>query len=343
MAERPCLELRPGCVQLGVDVGRVLPGEAGQRAQGLQLSHGRQPGVDGAAVPRTPRLDRQRAVDLPHREQGHGCEELVAPGVEQIHEDAQPADYLRGAPAPGHELLVEPGEQWARHRFALEPVQHRRQHLEVGAVPRHRALGLQHAPPRAPAGQHLHSDGRDHDGQRKPADCPQRDGGQHRGGQQEHADPEPGVRRGDGGEARERGGPDAGGSVLTQHREILAQIQPRRQLLHRCLPPEHHGHVGRRQQPGGQRLLPHDGAGAAQQLEERARAEEIQVGGVGMVRIEEARAGAPAAGCPAIKARQSALVERLSTLCPPSAPSHAAVHHHEYRERGRRRQQPPGR
>ena len=144
VAERLRLEARLALLDRREDVGRVLARVARQRAQGLELPDGREPRPDGGAVPGPPGLDGERAVHAPHGQQRERREELVAPRVEQVDPDAQRAAPPRGTPAVGDQVRVEPVEQRAPERLALEALEHRGQQLEVRSVPGHRPVGVPH-------------------------------------------------------------------------------------------------------------------------------------------------------------------------------------------------------
>ncbi len=66
--------------------------------------------------------------------------------------------------------------------------------------------------------------------------------------------------------------------------EVVAQIDPRRQFADGRLPFGRHGWRGRREQPIAQRRLAERGAAGVEQVEERRLPEDVEVGGVGMLR-----------------------------------------------------------
>jgi len=105
-----------------------------------------------------------------------------------------------------------------------------------------------------------------------------------------------------------------GADVGAEQRQVLAQIEARAQLVHCRL--ARADLVGRRggEQPGGQRLLAGSRARGAQQLEQRAAPEQIQVVGVGMGGWAEALARLATAGPRVLQPIKAAPVERDRTL-----------------------------
>jgi hypothetical protein len=102
---------------------------------------------------------------------------------------------------------------------------------------------------------------------------------------------------------------DSGLHGRARARQRLAQIELWRQLAHRLLPGGDFGRPGRLLQPAGQRFLPGLCPGNRQQLEQRAAAEQIQVGRVQVAVVAEALARFAAASPAIFDARQAALVE----------------------------------
>ncbi len=119
------LEARLALDDVGIDVGRMLPGEPGQRAQRLELRDGGEPRGDGVTVRGPPRLDRERAVHVPHGQRRNPREQLVAPGVEQVHPPAQarpPRARDAGRPSSSPRRAAPgAGSPVARARIARAP------------------------------------------------------------------------------------------------------------------------------------------------------------------------------------------------------------------------------
>ena len=78
---------------------------------------------------------------------------------------------------------------------------------------------------------------------------------------------------------------------FAEHREVFAQIQSLTQLRSALLSFQDRCDRTRRQQPAGQCVLSHARARDRQQLEQIAGTEQIEIGGIHMMRIVEARAG----------------------------------------------------
>src|SRR5207248_601174 len=89
---------------------------------------------------------------------------------------------------------------------------------------------------------------------------------------------------------------DADRHVVAQQRQLLAQVELWGQLRDRALAGADLVGAGRAPQPARECVLAGARARRAEQLEERARPEEVEVGGIGVVGVEEALAGLPLAG-----------------------------------------------
>ena len=114
-------------------------------------------------------------------------------------------------------------------------------------------------------------------------------------------------------------GADRRRHVLAEDGEILPQVETRRQGLDRGLSRAYRLGLRGRQQPGGERGLAHARPRLAEQLVQRAFTEQIEIAGVRMVRIREARSRAPGPRPPAVEARGSPPVERGAALRPEGA------------------------
>jgi hypothetical protein len=103
-------------------------------------------------------------------------------------------------------------------------------------------------------------------------------------------------------------------------------------------------HVRRRtgQQPAGEHLFAVTRPGRREQLEHRALAKEVQVFGIRMVFVAEARARLARADPSILDARQSTFVVGDGPRRGVARANRAVVPHHEHDERGHGREQHPG-
>ena len=131
--------------------------------------------------------------------------------------------------------------------------------------------------------------------------------------------------------------------LLAEDGQVLSEIEVGRQRLHGLLPRAHRRGIRRSEEPGGQRVLAHARPRGAEQLEQRALAEEVEVAGVRMVGVAKARPGAAHARPLSIEAREPALVERDDPLGPSAAPADPRVNSEQGREGQGGRHQPPRR
>ena len=292
-----------------------------------------------------PRLHREGAMHAPHGEHVERNEELIAPRVEQIHPDTQPSHRARRAPPLGHEVRVEADEQRASERLPLEPFEHRGQQIEVWSVAGDRPIGLQHVTSQPTTDQALDGQRAQRHAGRSPAQGPRRDGRERRRADRRRAEPEahPGWTRRRCRQRREGIGARGRRDLLAEDRQVLAQVQVRRQGLHRRLPGAHRCGIRRRQQPRGDRLLAHAGPRVAEQLVQRAFAEEVETVGVRVAGIAEAISGAAGPRPLASETREPSSVERRAPLRLPAPPANPPVDHHQGRERQGRRREPPRR
>ncbi len=112
-------------------------------------------------------------------------------------------------------------------------------------------------------------------------------------------------------------------------------------LGHRRLPRPDDLRRSRREQPTGQRILPHARAGTAEQFEDGALAEQVEVFAIGVKGVAVALAGFAGAHPAVLQAVQAALVEIRRAPGQGAAAQHAVVHRGEGDEEGNRRQHPP--
>ena len=209
-------------------------------------------------------------------------------------------------------------------------------------MPGHDPVGLQHPLAQRPADAALDGQDHDRDSQRYPADGPRGHRKQGPRGYCHGAQAQPGPwapsRRRQGGQ---RVGPDARRHLLAEKREIFPEVEAGCQLPHGGLPLADRRGISGGAQPGGQRLLAARGPRAAQKLVERALAEDVEIVGVRMVRIEKTRAALPDTGPLTVEPRQPALVERTAVLGAAAALADARVDGSERQKRRGRNHQPP--
>jgi hypothetical protein len=98
--------------------------------------------------------------------------------------------------------------------------------------------------------------------------------------------------------------------------EVLAQVQPWQHVAHRVLPRAHVTQRGGCRQPGRQRLFSRPGARCAEQLEQRASPEHVEVAGIQVRLVQEPLAGVAAARPPVLQPRQALVIERGGSLRP---------------------------
>ena len=97
---------------------------------------------------------------------------------------------------------------------------------------------------------------------------------------------------------------------------------------------------GRRQQPGCQCVLAGAGPGSAKPLEERARTEQVEIGGIRMVQIEKSQSTDSGSGPPVLHPGQPLGMEVHRPASPPTPPSQRFVHHNQSRRHPQRYDQP---
>ena len=141
----------------------------------------------------------------------------------------------------------------------------------------------------------------------------------------------------------ERVAPDRRRHLLAEDGQVLSEIEVGRQRLHGLLPRAHRRGIRGREQPGGERLLAHARPRGAEQLEQRALAEEVEVAGIGMVGIVKARPGAAGARPLPVEAREPAPVERDEPLGAEAPPADSRVNDEQGREGHGGRPEPPRR
>ncbi len=97
---------------------------------------------------------------------------------------------------------------------------------------------------------------------------------------------------------------------------------------------------GRRQQPRCQYVLAGAGPGGAQPLEQRAGAEQVQIGGVRVVQIEKTDSADPGSGPPILHPGQPLCIEVHRPAGPPAPPAQRLMNHDKSDEESQRQDQP---
>ena len=128
--------------------------------------------------------------------------------------------------------------------------------------------------------------------------------------------------------------------LFGQDGQFLPQVHSRPQFIHRFLPGPYGVRRGRLQQPARQRILADVRPRRAQQLEQRALPEQVEVPRIGMGRVQIHCAAFSAAGPRAIQARQTPLVVPRRPLALLHLAQQPFMHHHE-NHKGRPRKRRP--
>jgi len=140
--------------------------------------------------------------------------------------------------------------------------------------------------------------------------------------------------------AHQRLGVQAARDRLADERERLAQVERRAQLSDRLLATAHFVARRRGQQPAGECRLARRGARAAQQFEETALAEQVEIVGVGMLGIAESLAAGAAASEVRIESRDGVFVVADRVLARVAPAQHAIVRDDQREEAEHGREQP---
>ena len=298
----------------GVGELGVLERVGRERHQRLDLAHRDQPAGDGRSEAPPPDLDRQRELRRPQQRRGQDHHDLVAARVQQVDQPRQLRHATRRcdriAAAAGVTLArslqraPQLDEQRRRERFTLEAREQQREQLQLAGAP----IGVEQD--RLDHGAQLHrpADAQqsraDHREQPDPARQPRDDHSGDRDAQRRRhrarsRQPERQARLRDRRRRRPRGQRpriDVQAQVEALHRQVLLEVQARRQLGHRLLARANHRRGGRALQPVGERLLAHRRARRGQPLVERPDAEQVEVRRVDVVLVREARAAAVPGG-----------------------------------------------
>ena len=135
-------------------------------------------------------------------------------------------------------------------------------------------------------------------------------------------------------------GIDPRANVGAQQLQVLAEVEARPKLVDRLVPLGHRLDRRRGQQPRREHLLAGAGPRGAQELEQRALAEEVQVAGVRVIRIEEPQPGDARARPAAVQPGQPLAVELHGPGRPLAPPPERLVDQHQGDEDAQRPEQP---
>ncbi len=257
----------------------------------------RQPAFDVPAVLRTPGFDRHGGLNGPEQGSVEYANDEVVARIEQFHKAPQSGDALRGGPPFDIKRGAQCPQAGRLEAVGLEHGHDLREEIEIAG----RVADLFH-------------DGRDallHGEEEQPFDGNHGDYGAARADVHEARSqpPEHDARARDGedqggqpGGERERVrgsarpcnqafGIDPGAVFIAQNGEVFAKVEQRPEFDDRGVAFEQFIRRRRGLQPGSQADLASARAGGRKQMEHAAFAKQIQVGGVGMMGIDEALAG----------------------------------------------------
>ena len=133
---------------------------------------------------------------------------------------------------------------------------------------------------------------------------------------------------------RQRHRVHGGARLFGDHRQVLAQIHARAQLVDGLLPGARRGRIGGGQEPARQGIFANVGAGCGQELEQGSRPEQVEIPGVRMGWVQVTVAGLPGAGPFAIQARQRSFKEPLGTTAALEQAQQVVVDHYQEGENG---------
>ena len=319
----------------------MLEGVSGEGRQGLHLADCGQPDRYSRADPQPPGLDRERDLRRPQQREGDRCEKLVPAGVEELLQPRKPANLRGRGQAVGLQLLTVAGEQRCNEALPLEAREDGGEQLEIAARAVGRTQRPLHPGAHRPCPGARNGDGRD-ERPRAGAESPcggsdDVQSGEHAGDRQREARQRGRRRRAPAGE---RGRIYSGSHVLAGESEILAQVEGRAQLRHGRLSGSRLFGRSGSAQPVGERPLARSGPGGAQELVQRAAAEEVEIGRIRMRLVEEAGAIVSRPGPAILQAGDAGLVERDGPLGQATAPRDAVVNDHGDQERSDRDEKP---
>jgi hypothetical protein len=305
-------ELREGIV-------RMVESVAGEGAEGLDLARGGEPAAHRRSRTAPPVFHARGGVHGPQDERLEYADRHVIARIETFHQLVQAGDVLRRRLAAGIERLPQfarmpdgncsrssrsstsesnPNSCAASSTAAITAVVEalwrcRKKPLMSRITERRVARGGIEAGPQvdepADGGQ--------------PGDERREAGGAQRG-EQPHDDSQIpiGESRRHFAPGRQRDGVDAGARLFAGDSQVFAQVEPRAQLVDGLIAGANRLGRRRREEPARQRVLADVRARGAEEFEERAFAEQVEVGGVGVVGGEIAVARFPAPGPISIEA-----------------------------------------
>src|SRR3954471_11036150 len=116
---------------------------------------------------------------------------------------------------------------------------------------------------------------------------------------------------------------DAGANVRARQRQRLAQVESVAKFIERGVTCVDGDRSGRVLQPAGKRLFPGASPRQREQLEQRSVTEQIEVGGIEMLVLEETFAGVTGSGPAVLEAGQTTVVKRDQASRGGARPDHA--------------------
>ena len=335
----------------------MVEGVPRERAKRFDFPGSRQPAPHRRSTVPPPVLHAPRRMHGKQQEWLQHPHHHVIARIQPLHPFIQPRDPLRWRLALGIERLA----QFRQHgRLKFLPLQ---QHQHLGEQPqfvrrflhgphhggRRLAMAMQKEPvdqdhhKRHVARQRIQPRRETHD---------VRDGNQPREQrhrphyaerrQEPHGGAQPGVMHGCRRFAPgcQRDGIHAGARLFARDRQVLAQIQARPQLVHRALPCARRFGRGGRQQPARQRIFADVRPRGAQQFEQRAFAEQVQIHRIRMLGGEVTVACLARAGPLFVQPRQCPFEKTRRPPTPLQLLQKPVVDDHEGRKYGHRKQRP---
>ena len=215
----------------------------------------------------------------PHEEEADRGEELVARPLHARGDPHEPVDALGGGAVLCAERSLQRGEARVLERLALQPGEEQGEHAQLRGGALDAAEDARDAiaeePHERPLGEH-HGEERQRAGPRRrhaqavaaAASASASAAGRTKAGRRGAASPQ----------AASPAGSTLGADVLAEHGEVLAQVEPRRERGDGALARPDLGGRSGVEQPRREPLLARAGAGGAEELEERPRPEEIEIG-----------------------------------------------------------------
>jgi hypothetical protein len=316
MPERAALEADRGVDDLGKDRVRLLEGEAREGRERFDLGGDRDPDVEPRAAAGAPGLERDGDVGAPQEQRGKRREELVAALVAAIDEGSQAPELLRRRAPRRHELPGEPNEQGRSEALAFETGEQLRGSGERFDGGRRRLEDRADAAMQRPREPGLDEQRCGERNGARAAPDPERraaEGQKRRGGARERDPARQGIGRspGPGLERRRRVVGDRG-LAATEH-QSAPQVDARAELGDGGLARADPVRGGALEQPAREAIAAARRPGRGEAFEEGPGAEEVEIPGVGVARVEVAQTRVAAAGEAMLEARETVFVEALQT------------------------------